>query len=392
MIKQSLNQKQKVFLIFTLSIFSVLIVLLIGDTNAQAKTYTIKTPEQLKNINWKNKGYGPGNTYKIGNDFTLGDGEYANCRLTKGKFVIDFNGHTVQNANHALGVFTISGANVVFKDSKVSNSKPSVRSYGAGAIDMTSGKLLINSGNYIGVSDGTNNPVGLHVGGGTCVVNGGYFYGATIGADCSGGILKINGGTFQTGYMFALGNLGNGNIKISKANFISGTTTYGYKFAIGAFNSSYQYYNFNNWLASGSSFSPSFQTGYWNMQSQISAQPFYGGFYAVAYNTPTLSVKSSAAKPKMPSLKSLKSGKKLLKINWKKQKKNTSGYQIQYSTSSSFKKNKKTVTVKGFSKTSKTVKKLKNSKKYYVRIRAYRSFNGTKLYSKWSKAKSKRVK
>ncbi|MBQ7128856.1 MAG: hypothetical protein IJO19_02585, partial [Clostridia bacterium] len=197
MIKQSLNQKQKVFLIFTLSIFSVLIVLLIGDTNAQAKTYTIKTPEQLKNINWKNKGYGPGNTYKIGNDFTLGDGEYANCRLTKGKFVIDFNGHTVQNANHALGVFTISGANVVFKDSKVSNSKPSVRSYGAGAIDMTSGKLLINSGNYIGVSDGTNNPVGLHVGGGTCVVNGGYFYGATIGADCSGGILKINGGTFQ---------------------------------------------------------------------------------------------------------------------------------------------------------------------------------------------------
>lgn len=108
---------------------------------AEAKTITIKSPEDLRDINWANKGFGAGNTYVIGADMTLGDGEYATCRLTKGKFTIDFNGHTVQNANNALGVFSISGADVIFKDSKVNSTKPSVRSYGASAIDMTAGKL-----------------------------------------------------------------------------------------------------------------------------------------------------------------------------------------------------------------------------------------------------------
>ena len=362
----------------------------LSTLTAEAKTITIKTPEDLHDINWANKGFGPGNTYIIGNDMTLGESDEATVLLTKGNFVIDFNGHTVQNANNALGVFSLRGATVTFKDSRVSNSKPSVRSFGAGAIDMTAGKLVIESGNYLGLSNGTNNPTGLHVGGGTCVVNNGFFYGETIGADCSGGNLYINGGTFQTAYLFALGNLGNGNIKISKANFISGTTTYGYHFALGAFEPNQQYYDFSKWLASGSSFSSDFQTGYWNMQTSISAYPAYGNYYAVAFDTPNLSVKSNIKMP-ATSIKKLKAGKKQLKISYKK-KSGITGYEIQLATNKKFTKNKKTVTVNKAKTVSKTVKKLKKGKKYYVRIRTYRNFNGTKLYSKWSTIKAKKTR
>ena len=272
-------------------VFMAMMILffVIAGISSQARTITIRTPKQLKNINWKFKGYGPGNKYVIGNDFTLGDGDKATCRLTKGKFVIDFNGHTVQNANHKLGVFSISGANVVLQDSKVKKNKPSVRSYGAGAIDMTGGKLLIKSGNYTGLSDGTNNPAGLHVGGGKCTVKGGYIYGEAVGSDCAGGSLKINGGTFQTAYMFALADFGGGKIKIKKGKFVAGTTTYGYRFPIGAFSQG-KAYNFKKWLAKGSKFNKSFQTGYWNMQSQVMDTPSTFTTHAVAFNVPVLKV------------------------------------------------------------------------------------------------------
>ena len=70
----------------------------------------------------------------------------------------------------------------------------------------------------------------------------------------------------------------------------------------------------------------------------------------------------------------------------------TKGYQIQYSTDSKFKSGNKTVTVNKNSTTKKTISKLKAKKKYYVRIRTYKTVkvNGksVKLYSAWSKAKS----
>ena len=37
--------------------------------------------------------------------------------------------------------------------------------------------------------------------------------------------------------------------------------------------------------------------------------------------------------------------------------------------------------------TSSTIKKLKAKKKYYVRIRTYKTVNGKKIYSDWSKSK-----
>ena len=95
--------------------------------------------------------------------------------------------------------------------------------------------------------------------------------------------------------------------------------------------------------------------------------------------------------PKGTSLKKVTAGKKAFTAIWTKQAKQTTGYQIQYSTSSKF-KNAKTVTVKKNKTTKTTVKKLKAKKKYYVRIRTYKTV-GKKIYcSSWSKAKTVKTK
>ena len=74
-------------------------------------------------------------------------------------------------------------------------------------------------------------------------------------------------------------------------------------------------------------------------------------------------------------------------VQWKKKSKIT-GYQIQYSTDSKFKKNKKSIKIKKAKTTSKKISNLKESKKYYFRIRTYKSSNKKTRYSKWSKVKS----
>ena len=57
-------------------------------------------------------------------------------------------------------------------------------------------------------------------------------------------------------------------------------------------------------------------------------------------------------------------------------------------TTKSFKNGKK-LTVKG---TAKTVKNLKANKKYYVRVRTFKTIKGVKYYSKWSEAKTVKTK
>lgn len=96
--------------------------------------------------------------------------------------------------------------------------------------------------------------------------------------------------------------------------------------------------------------------------------------------------------PKKQTLSSVKStAKKKIKIIWKKDS-TVTGYQIQYSTSKNFKKDNKSVTISKKSTASKTIKTSKSNKKYYVRIRAYKSINGKKVYGSWSKVKSIKVK
>jgi len=72
-----------------------------------------------------------------------------------------------------------------------------------------------------------------------------------------------------------------------------------------------------------------------------------------------------------------------------KQKTQTTGYQIQYATDKKFKSNKKTITVKKNSTTSKTINKLKSKKKYYIHIRAYKSVGNTKVLLKTEQCKTK---
>ena len=96
-------------------------------------------------------------------------------------------------------------------------------------------------------------------------------------------------------------------------------------------------------------------------------------------------------KPKKISVKKLKAKKGSVKLTWSKAK-GVKGYQIQLATDKKFKKNKKTVIIKKQKTTKTTVKKLKAKKKYYVRIRTYKTVNGKKVYSSWSKVKSVKTK
>ena len=97
--------------------------------------------------------------------------------------------------------------------------------------------------------------------------------------------------------------------------------------------------------------------------------------------------KTFKIKPKGTSIKKLTTGSKRFKATWKAQKTQTTGYEVQYSTNSKFKSGNKKVKIKKNKTISTTVKKLKGKKKYYVRIRTYKSVNGKKIYSDWSKSK-----
>lgn len=99
--------------------------------------------------------------------------------------------------------------------------------------------------------------------------------------------------------------------------------------------------------------------------------------------------------PKSTSISKVSALKKGFKLSWKKQKTQTTGYQIQYSKSSKFKK-AKTVNVSKNKTTSKSVKKLSSKKKYYVRVRTYKTVKidgkTKKVYSSWSKTKKVKTK
>ncbi len=80
-------------------------------------------------------------------------------------------------------------------------------------------------------------------------------------------------------------------------------------------------------------------------------------------------------------------GKKKVIFKWKKVT-GVTGYKIQYSKSSKFASGNKTVTVKGASKTSKTITMPAGETKYYVRIRTYKTVGSVTSTSAWSAKKS----
>ena len=98
-------------------------------------------------------------------------------------------------------------------------------------------------------------------------------------------------------------------------------------------------------------------------------------------------VTTKAPVPKATSLTSVTAASKGFTAKWSKQTTQTTGYQLQYSTSSKF-TGAKTVWITSNKTTSKKISGLTAKKKYYVRIRTYKTLNGKKYYSSWSKTKT----
>lgn len=86
----------------------------------------------------------------------------------------------------------------------------------------------------------------------------------------------------------------------------------------------------------------------------------------------------------------LSAGKKNLTVKWNKVS-GASGYVIYYSTNKNMSSVKK-INVKGGSKVKTTLKKLKSKKRYYVKVKAYKTVNGKRIYGDFSSAVSKKTK
>ncbi len=103
-----------------------------------------------------------------------------------------------------------------------------------------------------------------------------------------------------------------------------------------------------------------------------------------------LSATTVPGKVTMTDLRSKKS--KILTPVWKPVS-GVTGYEVVYSTSKKFtKKTTKTVRIKKAKTKKTTIKKLKKGKKYYVKVRAYKTVSGKKIYGAYSSIKSVKVK
>ena len=98
-------------------------------------------------------------------------------------------------------------------------------------------------------------------------------------------------------------------------------------------------------------------------------------------------------KPKTVTVKSVKkASSRKLNVVWASHKTQTTGFQVRYATTKKFKSGTyKTITLTSKSATSKALTKLKAGKTYYVKVRAYKTVDGKKIYSSWSKVKSAKV-
>lgn len=131
--------------------------------------------------------------------------------------------------------------------------------------------------------------------------------------------------------------------------------------------------------------------GYDATVNQMSTEQAY---YALAQLYKTVPTKATLSK-------AVKAGSGKIKASWKKSMVNSdyvtkksgktatvSGYQIVCATDKKFSKNVKRVTVSGAKTLTKTVTGLKKGKTYYVKVRAYKTVNGKKLYGAYSAVKS----
>ena len=95
--------------------------------------------------------------------------------------------------------------------------------------------------------------------------------------------------------------------------------------------------------------------------------------------------------PKAASVNTLTAKTKALTVKVNRQMIQATGYQIQYSTTQSF-KSYNTATITSYKTSTKTLSNLKAKTNYYVRVRTYKTVNGTKYYSGWSAIKYMKTK
>lgn len=166
---------------------------------------------------------------------------------------------------------------------------------------------------------------------------------------------------------------------VKKANVTLSTTSYIYngkvrKPSIKALNSA------GNKISS-SYYTVTYSNGRKNVGTYTVTIKFKGNYSGTIKKTFTI-------KPKATDITSMSTSwvsgepKKSVKLKWSKISSQITGYQIQYSTSKNF--TTKTTKTVNKSKTSLTLSQLKLGKKYYIRIRTYKTVSGKKYYSSWS--------
>ena len=96
--------------------------------------------------------------------------------------------------------------------------------------------------------------------------------------------------------------------------------------------------------------------------------------------------------PKGTAIKSAVASKGALKLNWAKQRTQTNGYHIRYSTNKNFTSAVKSVVIKNNNAYSYTLKSLARKKGYYIQIRTFKTVKGKNYYSVWSKSVGKVTK
>ena len=100
-----------------------------------------------------------------------------------------------------------------------------------------------------------------------------------------------------------------------------------------------------------------------------------------------LVAQKTVAKLGAPTISGLTAQSKGFKVTWKSVA-NIDGYEIRYATSTSALSKAKPIAISGYKSTNKKITKLTGKKKYYVQIRAYKTINGKKQYSAWSKSET----
>ena len=119
--------------------------------------------------------------------------------------------------------------------------------------------------------------------------------------------------------------------------------------------------------------------GYEPVVNQMATEQAY---YALAAYRNTVPDKTTISK-------AVKSSSTSVKVTWKKAAASSacSGYQVVLATNSGFTKNVKKVVVSGRSTVTKKVTGLTKGKTYYVKVRAYKTVNGVKVYGSYSAVK-----